>query len=183
MSFWVNLTRVRDTKIPSKTLFLSLCLWSCLWKRLAFVSVLDWSLYVTVEGRAEPQGQERANSSLYLSWEIYLFLPLGYQCSWFLCFSNLDQDSHCQTTTSLPPIVMSLTWARVYSSASIFSLQICGWQSMGLPVSIVTLANSYNKSPFLSFYLSIHPTIHPSIHPVSSYISLENLTNAGVTDF
>ena len=77
-----------------------------------------------------------------------------------LVFSNLNQDLHYQTTTSLPPIVMSFDLGWIALSASLFSAcRFVNNRAWGFPVSIVTLTNSYNKSPFLSFYLSIHPSI------------------------
>ena len=100
-----------------------------------------------------------------------------------LVFPNLDQDSHCQTTTSLPPIVMSFDLGWVAPSASLSSAcRFVDDRAWDFPVSIVTLANSYNKSPFLSFYLSIQPSIHPSILLVAIFL-WRTLTNAGVTDF
>ena len=79
-----------------------------------------------------------------------------------LVFYNLDQDLHYQTTTSLPPIVMSFDLGWVAPPASLSSAcRFVDDRAWDFPVSKVTLTTSYNKSPFLSFYLSIHPSIHP----------------------
>ena len=129
MSLWVNLTQVRDTKIPSKTfLVVSVRL------SLEEISVcISRPITVTVEGQSRTLRSRKSKFTLRLSWDIRLFFPLDINAPDSCVFQfepGLTLSNHHFSSPNC-----HVFWLGLDSAVSfpVFSLQICEWQSMGLP--------------------------------------------------